>query len=128
MAYNIPTKDNNYNTFAKDARKGLTQIEETNNALALGDYAENLGLSYGGKLLNKSIGFKAIMNKAVDLATKNKTTAALLSKLNSKIDKAAVKLMKSPVTRMKAKHVRDAGTDMALALGKRWLFESTEEG
>lgn len=128
LAYNIPTKDNNYNTFAKDARKGLTQIEETNNALALGDYAENLGLSYGGKLLNKSIGFKAIMNKAVDLATKNKTTAALLSKLNSKIDKAAVKLMKSPVTRMKAKHVRDAGTDMALALGKRWLFESTEEG
>jgi len=78
--------------------------------------------------LNKSIGFKAIMNKAVDLATKNKTTAALLSKLNSKIDKAAVKLMKNPVTRMKAKHVRDAGTDMALALGKRWLFESTEEG
>lgn len=128
LAYNIPTKDNNYNTFAKDARKGLTQIEETNNALALGDYAENLGLSYGGKLLNKSIGFKAIMNKAVDLATKNKTTAALLSKLNSKIDKAAVKLMKSPVTRMKVKHVRDAGTDMALALGKRWLFESTEEG
>lgn len=128
LAYNIPTKDNNYNTFAKDARKGLTQIEETNNALALGDYAENLGLSYGGKLLNKSIGFKAIMNKAVDLATKNKTTAALLSKLNSKIDKAAVKLMKSPVTRMKAKRVRDAGTDMALALGKRWLFESTEEG
>lgn len=46
LAYNIPTKDNNYNTFAKDARKGLTQIEETNNALALGDYAENLGLSY----------------------------------------------------------------------------------
>ncbi len=128
LAYNIPTKDNNYNTFAKDARKGLTQLEETNNALALGDYAENLGLSYGGKLLNKSIGFKAIMNKAVDLATKNKITAALLSKLNSKIDKAAVKLMKSPVTRMKAKHVRDAGTDMALALGKRWLFESTEEG
>lgn len=128
LAYNIPTKDNNYNTFAKDARKGLTQIEETNNALALGDYAENLGLSYGGKLLNKSIGFKAIMNKAVDLATKNKTTAALLSKLNSKIDKAAVKLMKNPVTRMKAKHVRDAGTDMALALGKRWLFGSTEEG
>jgi len=34
--------------------------------------------------------------------------------------------MKNPVTRMKAKHVRDAGTDMALALGKRWLFESTD--
>lgn len=128
LAYNIPTKDSNYNSFAKEARKGLTQIEETNNALALGDYAENLGLSYGGKLLNKSIGFKAIMNKAVDLATKNKTTAALLTKLNSKIDRAAVKLMKNPVTRMKVKHVRDAGTDMALALGKRWLFESTEEG
>lgn len=128
LAYNIPTSDENYNAFAKDARKGLTQIEETNNALALGDYAENLGLSYGGKLLNKSIGFGAIMKGAASLVNKNKTTAALLQKLGSKIDRAAVKLMKDPITRMKAKHLREKGTDLALGFGKRWFFESTEEG
>lgn len=128
LAYNIPTRDKEYNAFAKDARKGLTQIEETNNALALGDYAENLGLSYGGKLLNKSIGFGAIMKGAANLMKKNKNTAALLEKLGSKIDRAAVKMFKDPITRMKVKHVREAGTDLALGFGKRWFFESTEEG
>lgn len=128
LAYNIPTQDQNYNEFAKDARSGLTQIEETNNALALGDYAENFGLSYGGKLLNKAVGFGAIMKYGTKLISKNKATAALLEKLGSKIDRAAVKLMKNPVTRMKAKHLRESGTKMAAGLGKRWLFESTEEG
>lgn len=128
LAYNIPTTDQEYNTFAKDARSGLTQIEETNNALALGDYAENFGLSYGGKLLNKAIGFGAIMKGTTNLLSKNKTIGALLKNLNGKIDRAAVKLMKNPVTRMKARHLREQGTKMAAGLGKRWFFESTEEG
>lgn len=128
LAYNIPTSDQQYNNFAKDARSGLTQIEETNNALALGDYAENFGLSYGGKLLNKSIGFGAIMKGSTNLLSKNKTVGALLKKLSGKIDRAAVKLIENPVTRMKVRHLREQGTKMAAGLGKRWFFESTEEG
>lgn len=49
LAYNIQTSDQNYNKFAKDARVGLTEIEQGNNALALSDYLQNFGLSYTGK-------------------------------------------------------------------------------
>lgn len=128
VSYNLPTSDKNYNYIAKDLRKGLTQLEEMNNALALGDYAQYLGLSYGGKLLNEAIGPKSLLKAAGKKLTKNATTKRLLDAAESKLDKAVNTAIKDPVSRNSWKKVRDAGMQMASTVGKNWLFEATEEG
>lgn len=128
LAYNLKTQDQQYNQFAKDARQGLTRIEEANNALALSDYAQNFGLSYGGKLVKDAVGFKAIFNKVAQVANKNKNTASVIKAVTSKVDKAVDKVLKTPASKIAAKRVRDAGTDIALRLGKNWIAERSEEG
>lgn len=128
LSYNIPTSDKNYNFIAKDSRKGLTQLEEMNNALAIGDYAQYMGLSYGGKLLNQAIGPKAILKGANNLVRKSKTMNRLLTATSNQIDNAFTKIVSNPITRKQISRVSDYGISMAAQMGKQWILEGTEEG
>lgn len=128
LAYNLKTKEPNYQQFADNARKGLTKLEEVNNALSLSDYVQNFGLSYGGKLVRGSFGLKNVFKGAANLANKNKATAKVLKTLTGKIDRSIDKVLSSPVKKMAAGRVLQNGANIAGRLGKNWLAERTEEG
>lgn len=128
LAYNLKTNEPNYQQFAKNARKGLTKLEEVNNALSLSDYAQNFGLSYGGKLIRESFGLKNVFKGAANLANKNRATAKVLKTLTGKIDRGLDKVLSNPVRKMAASRVLQNGANIAGRLGKNWIAERTEEG
>ena len=128
LAYNIITSDENYNKIAKDARRGLTDLEQGNNALAMSDYAQNFGLSYGGKLIKNSFGFSSLLKKGAKLLSKNDNTRRALQAITSKIDRSIDNMRLNPITKVQAKRVMNTAFDIAKQTGKNWFLESSEEG
>lgn len=128
LAYNIQTSDQNYNKFAKDARVGLTEIEQGNNALALSDYLQNFGLSYTGKVVNNTIGAKAIANGIGTAAMKNARTRKLLEAVKDRTNKIADKVFDNPMQKVATKRALESIANFTLHTGKRAISEGIEEG
>ena len=131
LAFNIPTSSKEYNEFARNARVGLTELEQGNNALAIGDYAENLGLSFGGRILSKNI------KSSVKTAAKSGATNILANhgKLKKAVDglrhrtgRLADKVISNPAKKVAVRRAVDAVKDFAWETTKRYGFELTEEG
>lgn len=128
LAYNIQTSDQNYNKFAKDARVGLTEIEQGNNALALSDYLQNFGLSYTGKVVNNTIGAKAIANGIGTAAMKNARTRKLIEAVKDRTNKIADKVFDNPMQKVATKRALESIANFTLHTGKRAISEGIEEG
>lgn len=128
LAYNIQTSDQNYNKFAKDARVGLTEIEQGNNALALSDYLQNFGLSYTGKVVNNTIGAKAIANGIGTAAMKNARTRKLIEAVKDRTNKIANKVFDNPMQKVATKRALESIANFTLHTGKRAISEGIEEG
>ena len=128
LAYNIQTSDQNYNKFAKDARVGLTEIEQGNNALVLSDYLQNFGLSYTGKVVNKTIGAKAIANGIGTAAMKNARTRKLIEAVKDRTNKIADKVFDNPMQKVATKRALESIANFTLHTGKRAISEGIEEG
>lgn len=128
LAYNIQTSDQNYNKFAKDARVGLTEIEQGNNALALSDYLQNFGLSYTGKVVNNTIGAKAIANGIGTAAMKNARTRKLIEAVKDRTNKIADKVFDNPMQKVATKRAIESIANFTLHTGKRAISEGIEEG
>lgn len=128
LAYNIQTSDQNYNKFAKDARVGLTEIEQGNNALALSDYLQNFGLSYTGKVVNNTIGAKAIANSIGTAAMKNARTRKLIEAVKDRTNKIADKVFDNPMQKVATKRALESIANFTLHTGKRAISEGIEEG
>ncbi len=128
LAYNIQTSDQNYNKFAKDARVGLTEIEQGNNALALSDYLQNFGLSYTGKVVNNTIGAKAIANGIGTAAMKNARTRKLIEAAKNRTNKIADRVFDNPMQKVATKRALESIANFTLHTGKRAISEGIEEG
>lgn len=128
LAYNIQTSDQNYNKFAKDARVGLTEIEQGNNALALSDYLQNFGLSYTGKVVNNAIGAKAIANGIGTAAMKNARTRKLIEAVKNRTNKIADRVFDNPMQKVATKRALESIANFILHTGKRAISEGIEEG
>lgn len=128
LAYNIQTSDQNYNKFAKDARVGLTEIEQGNNALALSDYLQNFGLSYTGKVVNNTIGAKAIANGIGTAAMKNARTRKLIEAVKDRTNKIADKVFDNPMQKVATKRALESIANFTLHTGKRAISEGIDEG
>lgn len=128
LAYHIQTSDQNYNKFAKDARVGLTEIEQGNNALALGDYLQNFGLSYTGKVVNNTIGAKAIANGIGTAAMKNARTRKLIEAVKDRTNKIADKVFDNPMQKVATKRALESIANFTLHTGKRAISEGIQEG
>ena len=128
LAYNIQTEDANYNTFAKNARVGLTEIEQGNNALALSDYLQNFGLSYTGKIVNEAIGAKAIAKGTGNAVMKNDRTRKLLESVKSRTGKIADKVFDNPMQKVATKRALESIANFTINTGKRAISEGIEEG
>lgn len=128
LAYNIQTSDQNYNKFAKDARVGLTEIEQGNNALALSDYLQNFGLSYTGKIVNNAIGAKAIAKGIGTAAMKNARTRKLIEAAKDRTNKIADKVFDNPMQKVATKRALESIANFTLHTGKRAISEGIEEG
>lgn len=128
LAYNIQTSDQNYNKFAKDARVGLTEIEQGNNALALSDYLQNFGLSYTGKVVNNTIGAKAIAKGIGTAAMKNARTRKLIEAVKDRTNKIADKVFDNPMQKVATKRALESIANFTLHTGKRAISEGIEEG
>lgn len=128
LAYNIQTSDQNYNKFAKYARVGLTEIEQGNNALALSDYLQNFGLSYTGKVVNNTIGAKAIANGIGTAAMKNARTRKLIEAVKDRTNKIADKVFDNPMQKVATKRALESIANFTLHTGKRAISEGIEEG
>lgn len=128
LAYNIQTEDANYNTFAKNARVGLTEIEQGNNALALSDYLQNFGLSYTGKIVNEAIGAKAIAKGIGNAVMKNDRTRKLLESVKSRTGKIADKVFDNPMQKVATKRALESIANFTINTGKRAISEGIEEG
>lgn len=128
LAYNIQTSDQNYNKFAKDARVGLTEIEQGNNALALSDYLQNFGLSYTGKIVNNTIGAKAIAKGIGTAAMKNARTRKLIEAVKDRTNKIADRVFDNPMQKVATKRALESIANFTLHTGKRAISEGIEEG
>lgn len=128
LAYNIQTSDQNYNKFAKDARVGLTEIEQGNNALALSDYLQNFGLSYTGKIVNNAIGAKAIAKGIGTAAMKNARTRKLIEAAKDRTNKIADRVFDNPMQKVATKRALESIANFTLHTGKRAISEGIEEG
>lgn len=128
LAYDIQTSDQDYNKFAKDARVGLTEIEQGNNALALSDYLQNFGLSYTGKVVNNTIGAKAIANGIGTAAMKNARTRKLIEAVKDRTNKIADKVFDNPMQKVATKRALESIANFTLHTGKRAISEGIEEG
>lgn len=128
LAYNIQTSDQNYNKFAKDARVGLTEIEQGNNALALSDYLQNFGLSYTGKIVNNAIGTKAIAKGIGTAAMKNARTRKLIEAVKDRTNKIADRVFDNPMQKVATKRALESIANFTLHTGKRAISEGIEEG
>lgn len=131
VALNIPTADQKYNEFARDARVGLTQLEQENNALALNDYLENFGLSYGSTLLKTGIGseIKAATKKGfTSLVSRNAKIQQGLKELRSRLGRTADKVLKNPMQKVATRRALDAIGRFSYETAKRAVLEGIEEG
>lgn len=128
LAYNIQTSDQNYNKFAKDARVGLTEIEQGNNALSLSDYLQNFGLSYTGKIVNNTIGAKAIAKGIGTAAMKNARTRKLIEAAKNRTNKIADRVFDNPMQKVATKRALESIANFTLHTGKRAISEGIEEG
>lgn len=128
LAYNIQTSDQNYNKFAKDARVGLTEIEQGNNALALSDYLQNFGLSYTGKVVNNAIGAKAIAKGIGTAAMTNARTRKLIEVVKNRTNKIADRVFDNPMQKVATKRALESIANFTLHTGKRAISEGIEEG
>lgn len=128
LAYNIQTSDQNYNKFAKDARVGLTEVEQGNNALSLSDYLQNFGLSYTGKVVNNTIGAKAIANGIGTAAMKNARTRKLIEAAKNRTNKIADRVFDNPMQKVATKRALESIANFTLHTGKRAISEGIEEG
>lgn len=128
LAYNIQTSDQNYNKFAKDARVGLTEIEQGNNALALSDYLQNFGLSYTGKIVNNAIGAKAIAKGIGTAAMTNARTRKLIEAVKNRTSKIADRVFDNPMQKVATKRALESIANFTLHTGKRAISEGIEEG
>lgn len=128
LAYNIQTSDQNYNKFAKDARVGLTEIEQGNNALALSDYLQNFGLSYTGKIVNNAIGAKAIAKGIGTAAMKNARTRKLIEAVKDRTNKIADRVFDNPMQKVATNRALESIANFTLHTGKRAISEGIEEG
>lgn len=128
LAYNIQTSDQNYNKFAKDARVGLTEIEQGNNALALSDYLQNFGLSYTGKIVNNTIGAKAIAKGIGTAAMKNARTRKLIEAVKNRTNKIADRVFDNPMQKVATKRALESIANFTLHTGKRAISGGIEEG
>lgn len=128
LAYNIQTSDQNYNKFAKDARVGLTEIEQGNNALALSDYLQNFGLSYTGKVVNNAIGAKAIAKGIGTAAMTNARTRKLIEAVKNRTNKIADRVFDNPMQKVATKRALESIANFILHTGKRAISEGIEEG
>ena len=128
LAYNIQTSDQNYNKFAKDARVGLTEVEQGNNALALRDYLQNFGLSYTGKIVNNTIGAKAIAKGIGTAAMKNARTRKLIEAAKNRTNKIADRVFDNPMQKVATKRALESIANFTLHTGKRAISEGIEEG
>lgn len=128
LAYNIQTSDQNYNKFAKDARVGLTEIEQGNNALALSDYLQNFGLSYTGKVVNNAIGAKAIAKGIGTAAMTNARTRKLIEAVKNRTNKIADRVFDNPMQKVATKRALESIANFTLHTGKRAISEGIEEG
>lgn len=128
LAYNIQTSDQNYNKFAKDTRVGLTEIEQGNNALALSDYLQNFGLSYTGKIVNNTIGAKAIAKGIGTAAMKNARTRKLIEAAKNRTNKIADRVFDNPMQKVATKRALESIANFTLHTGKRAISEGIEEG
>lgn len=128
LAYDIQTSDQDYNKFAKNARVGLTEIEQGNNALALSDYLQNFGLSYTGKVVNNAIGAKAIAKGIGTAAMKNARTRKLIEAVKDRTNKIADKVFDNPMQKIATKRALESIANFTLHTGKRAISEGIEEG
>lgn len=128
LAYDIQTGDQDYNKFAKDARVGLTEIEQGNNALALSDYLQNFGLSYTGKVVNNAIGAKAIAKGIGTAAMTNARTRKLIEAVKNRTNKIADKVFDNPMQKVATKRALESIANFTLHTGKRAISEGIEEG
>lgn len=131
LAFDIPTQDKAYNEFAKNARAGLTQLEQENNALSLMDYAENVGLSYGGALLKTGVKdeVKALAKKtAGSLVARNAKVQKGFEALKHRTGRLADKVLSKPTYKVAAKRAVDAIGDFVKTTAKRSILEGIEEG
>ena len=131
LAFDIPTQDKAYNEFAKNARVGLTQLEQENNALSLMDYAENVGLSYGGALLKTGVKdeVKALAKKtAGNLIARNAKVQKGFEALKHRTGRLADKVLSKPTYKVAAKRAVDAIGDFVKTTAKRSILEGIEEG
>lgn len=128
LAYNIQTSDQNYNKFAKDARVGLTEVEQGNNALSLSDYLQNFGLSYTGKIVNNTIGAKAIAKGIGTAAMKNARTRKLIEAAKNRTNKIADRVFDNPMQKVATKRALESIANFTLHTGKRAISEGIEEG
>lgn len=128
LAYDIQTSDQDYNKFAKNARVGLTEIEQGNNALALSDYLQNFGLSYTGKVVNNAIGAKAIAKGIGTAAMKNARTRKLIEAVKDRTNKIADRVFDNPMQKIATKRALESIANFTLHTGKRAISEGIEEG
>lgn len=128
LAYDIQTSDQDYNKFAKDARVGLTEIEQGNNALALSDYLQNFGLSYTGKVVNNAIGAKAIAKGIGTAAMTNARTRKLIEAVKNRTNKIADRVFDNPMQKVATKRALESIANFTLHTGKRAISEGIEEG
>lgn len=128
LAYDIQTSDQDYNKFAKNARVGLTEIEQGNNALALSDYLQNFGLSYTGKVVNNAIGAKAIAKGIGTAAMKNARTRKLIEAVKDRTNKIADRVFDNPMQKVATKRALESIANFTLHTGKRAISEGIEEG
>lgn len=128
LAYDIQTSDQDYNKFAKNARVGLTEIEQGNNALVLRDYLQNFGLSYTGKVVNNAIGAKAIAKGIGTAAMKNARTRKLIEAVKDRTNKIADKVFDNPMQKIATKRALESIANFTLHTGKRAISEGIEEG
>lgn len=131
VAFRIPTSDYKYNQFAENARVGLTELEESNNALSLSDYAENFGLSYGAKVLKTGIKseIKAAAKKgAGNLIARNAKVQKGVEALRHKIGNIADKVISNPAKKVATRRAIDAIGSFVWQTTKRTAMEGLEEG
>lgn len=126
LVYNVATSSPVFEQIKIDSYNGLRQVEQSNMALGALDLLEASVFSYGGK---------AAMNSILK-GTKLATAGSKLSKaaeagkkfVDSNINKALLKITRSPGAANETKHLLGSLGSMAAKAGFIALSEGTEEG
>lgn len=126
LVYNVATSSPVFEQIKRDSYNGLRQVEQSNMALGALDLLEASVFSYGGK---------AAMNSILK-GTKLATAGSKLSKaaeagkkfVDSNINKALLKITRSPGAANETKHLLGSLGSMAAKAGFIAISEGTEEG